>query len=70
LLIADDLAEFADAVLRILNDPELATRLGAAGRALVSQSYSWQGTAESLAAFFRQAVANRDGSRESKRAIE
>jgi polysaccharide biosynthesis protein PslH len=62
LLIADDPAEFAAAVLRILKEPELAARLGAAGRALVSESYSWQGTAESLAAFFRQAVAHRDGS--------
>jgi polysaccharide biosynthesis protein PslH len=69
LLIADDPAEFAAAVLRILNDPELATSLGAAGRALVSGSYSWQGTAQSLAAFFRQTVAYREGSRESTRAI-
>src|ERR1700733_1878705 len=61
LLIADDPDEFAAAVLRILNEPELATRLGAAGRALVSESYSWRGTAESLAAFFRQALATRDG---------
>jgi polysaccharide biosynthesis protein PslH len=62
LLIADDPAEFAAGVLRVLSEPELATRLGVAGRALVSESYSWQGTAESLAAFFRQAVAYRDGS--------
>jgi glycosyltransferase involved in cell wall biosynthesis len=62
LLIADDPEEFAAAVLRILREPELATRLGAAGRALVSESYSWRGTAESLAAFFRQAVAYRAGS--------
>jgi len=60
LLIADDPAEFAAAVVRILNEPELATSLGAAGRALVSESYSWQGTAKSLAAFFQQAVRHRD----------
>jgi polysaccharide biosynthesis protein PslH len=65
LLIADDPAEFAAAVLRILNEPELSRRLGAAGRALVSESYSWKGTAESLAVFFRQAVADRDGSPDS-----
>jgi glycosyltransferase involved in cell wall biosynthesis len=52
LLIADDPAEFAAAVLRILKEPELAATLGAAGRALVSESYSWQGTAKSLADFF------------------
>jgi glycosyltransferase involved in cell wall biosynthesis len=54
LLIADDPAEFAAAVVRILNEPELAAKLGAAGRSLVSESYSWQGTAKSLAAFFQQ----------------
>jgi polysaccharide biosynthesis protein PslH len=68
LLIADDPDEFAAAVLRILNDPELAMRLGAAGRTLVSESYSWQGTASSLAAFCRQAVANRDRSAAESRA--
>jgi glycosyltransferase involved in cell wall biosynthesis len=62
LLIADDPDQFAAAVLRVLNEPELAAQLGAAGRALVSESYSWQGTAEFLAAFFRQAVTHRDGS--------
>ena len=63
LLIADDPAEFAAAVVRILNEPELATSLGAAGRELVSESYSWQGTAKSLAAFFQQVVGYRDGSK-------
>jgi polysaccharide biosynthesis protein PslH len=61
LLIADDPNAFAAAVLRILNEPELGTRLGAAARALVSESYSWQGTARLLATFFQQAVAHRDG---------
>lgn len=67
LLIADKPDEFAAAVLRVLNEPALAMQLGAAGRALVSGSYSWQGTAEGLADFFQQAVASRghapDGSR-------
>jgi glycosyltransferase involved in cell wall biosynthesis len=57
LLIADDPDEFATAVLRVLNEPALAAQLGGAGRALVSGSYSWQGTAEALAAFFGQVVA-------------
>ena len=57
LLIADDPAEFAAAVVRILNEPELAASLGAAGRALVSESFSWQGTAKSLAAFFQETRA-------------
>jgi glycosyltransferase involved in cell wall biosynthesis len=62
LLIADEPAEFAAAVVRTLNEPDLAARLGAAGRALVSESYSWQGTAKSLAAFLQQAVAHRNAS--------
>ena len=62
LLIADEPDQFAAAVLRVLNEPELAAQLGAAGRALVSESYSWQSTAEFLAAFFRQAVTDRDSS--------
>jgi glycosyltransferase involved in cell wall biosynthesis len=63
LLIADDPAEFSAAVVRILNEPGLAASLGAAGRALVSESYSWQGTAKSLAAFFQQALGYRDDSK-------
>jgi glycosyltransferase involved in cell wall biosynthesis len=63
LLIADGPAEFAAAVVRTLNEPDLAARLGAAGRALVSESYSWQGTAKSLAAFLQQAVAHRNASK-------
>jgi glycosyltransferase involved in cell wall biosynthesis len=61
LLIADDPAEFGAAVVRILNEPELAAKLGAAGRSLVSESYSWQGTAKSLAAFFQQTRAGAGG---------
>ena len=53
LLVADDPEGFAAAVVRILSDRELAAGLGAAGRALVSESYSWQGVAEALATYFR-----------------
>jgi polysaccharide biosynthesis protein PslH len=62
LLIADDPAEFAAAVIRVLSDPELAAKLSASGRALVSESYSWHGVAKSLADFFQQLVASRNGS--------
>jgi glycosyltransferase involved in cell wall biosynthesis len=68
LLIADDPDEFAAAVVRVLNEPELAMRLGAAGRALVSESFSWRGAAETLSAFFRQAAAYRGGSADKDRA--
>ena len=42
LLIADAPAAFAAAVLRLLDDPQLATRLGQAGRALACAQYDWQ----------------------------
>ncbi|MGH2872768.1 MAG: glycosyltransferase family 4 protein, partial [Solirubrobacteraceae bacterium] len=57
LLIADDPSEFAGSVLRVLSEPGLADELGRAGRALVSERYSWQGTAGVLEGFFRQVVA-------------
>jgi glycosyltransferase involved in cell wall biosynthesis len=41
LLIRDDPAEFAEAVLSVLDDEGLRRRLGTAGRATVEQRYSW-----------------------------
>jgi glycosyltransferase involved in cell wall biosynthesis len=40
-LIADDAASFADAVIRVLTNDELASRLASAGRSFVDQRYSW-----------------------------
>lgn len=60
LLIADDPAGFADSVLRVLADPELATRLGRSGRALVTERYSWQGAAVALERFLGQALVRRE----------
>ena len=48
LLIADEPQHFADQIGRLLLDPELAGRLGAAGRQFVQQNYSWQGAGASL----------------------
>jgi len=47
----------AAAVLRLLEDRELAQRLGAAGRGFVNQHYSAQSQASALAALYREAVA-------------
>jgi sugar transferase (PEP-CTERM/EpsH1 system associated) len=41
LLLADTPDEFATAVLRLLDDVELAARLGTSGREFVRRSYSW-----------------------------
>lgn len=59
LLIADDACEFANAVLRILGEPALASEIGGAGRALVSERYSWRRAAGALEAFFKQVLERR-----------
>lgn len=41
LLIADRPADFAAAVLRLIAEPDLARRIGAAGRALAVARYDW-----------------------------
>ena len=42
LLIADGESAFADAVIRVLRDPELGRRLGEAGRRWVESRYDWK----------------------------
>ncbi len=42
LLIADDPKDFAEAVVRVLTDGNLAEALGRRGRELVLQEYSWE----------------------------
>jgi glycosyltransferase involved in cell wall biosynthesis len=53
ILIADEPARFAAAVIRLLDDPALAARLGQAGRALAVQRYSWSAAACSLGRFLQ-----------------
>ena len=65
LLIADDPADFARSVLRVLGERGLAEALGRAGRALVSERYSWRGAAETLEGFFKQVLARRDAASRS-----
>ena len=45
LLVADDAADFASAVRRVLADPRLAAQLGAGGRALVEARFDWSAIA-------------------------
>jgi glycosyltransferase involved in cell wall biosynthesis len=45
LLVGDSPERFADAVVALLENPQLRSRLGAAGRALVVERHSWDGAA-------------------------
>ena len=56
LLIADGAEEFAAAVLRVMRDPQLAARLGAAGRACVERRYQWSAIGERMEAVYARAV--------------
>ena len=44
----------AAACVRLLRDPDLRTRMGVAGRALIEQQYSWAGVAAQYAALYRE----------------
>ncbi len=59
ILIADDAAGLAEALGRVLSTPALGAQLGAAGRALVEQHYSWDAAAGRLQDFFQQLLAAR-----------
>jgi len=48
LLIADQPAAFAQAVVRALDDADLRARLGAAGRETVVRQYSWESSGRAL----------------------
>ena len=52
MLIADDAASFADAVVRLLRDPAMAARMGAAARAHVAERYDGQSLARGLLRFY------------------
>jgi len=57
LLVADDPAGFADAVLRLMHDQSLSRRLVEAGRALAEQLYDWRAVCPALATTYARAVA-------------
>lgn len=52
-LVADGPVAFADAVVRLLADPEEAARLGAAGRRLVTERYTWAAAARRYEEMYR-----------------
>jgi glycosyltransferase involved in cell wall biosynthesis len=64
LLVADDPARFAEAIIRVLEDRHLADRLGAAGRQLMESRYGWGASTAQLDEFHERVLAaKRVGSR-------
>jgi len=59
ILVADDDAAFADAVVRLLRDVGLRRRLAAVGRRLVETMYSWDVTYRKLDAVFEGIEGNK-----------
>jgi glycosyltransferase involved in cell wall biosynthesis len=56
ILVADEPAEFAEAVLRLLGDERLRCRLAANGRRLVREKYGWGRIGEELDQFLHRVV--------------
>jgi glycosyltransferase involved in cell wall biosynthesis len=54
LLVEDQPATFADAVNRLLADPDLAARIGRSARQLAVEQYSWSLAAQALDGFYRR----------------
>jgi glycosyltransferase involved in cell wall biosynthesis len=59
ILIADGPREFADSVVRLLEDPGLAERLGQSGRKLAVDRYAWSSAALQLERFCRELLERR-----------
>jgi len=58
LLIADEPEGFAASVVRVLDDPALAARLGSSARRLAEDRYSWGAAARALERFFGEVIAD------------
>lgn len=54
ILLAEDAVSFADAVNRLLDEPETASRLGAAARASVGERYNSDALGRGLLAFYEK----------------
>jgi len=59
ILIADDPESFAASVLRLLDDPGLAARLGSSARRVAVERYAWSTAAAKLEQFYRELLADR-----------
>ena len=54
ILIEDQPDAFADAVIQLLAEPDLATRIGHSARQLSEARYAWSAAAKALEGFYRQ----------------
>jgi glycosyltransferase involved in cell wall biosynthesis len=54
ILVEDTPQEFADATLRLMNDPELGSRLAMNGRQLAIKHYDWQVVLKKMDAIYQQ----------------
>ncbi len=61
LLLTDGSEAMADAILGLLADPALGSRLGSAGRSLVVERYGWAGAAARLDAFHAEVAVAHGG---------
>ncbi|CAL78552.1 putative glycosyltransferase (group 1) [Bradyrhizobium sp. ORS 278] len=52
ILIANDPADFTDAVSRLLGAPDLAARIGSAARQVAVDKYAWSAAAQALESFY------------------
>ena len=58
-LVADEPAEFADAVCRLLEDAELRERLARSARRYVSDNFSWEHVVSDLGALYARTISER-----------
>jgi len=56
LVIDCDAGQLSQALLQIIDNPEVKARMGACGRRLVMHSYSWQTVGEQTAALYRDLI--------------
>ena len=56
VLIADSADDFADSVIRVLNDSLLQTSLGSNGQSIVRKKYDWKIIAERLDTIYHQVL--------------
>jgi glycosyltransferase involved in cell wall biosynthesis len=59
LLVEDQPAAFASAVIRLLTEPSLAARIGRSARKLAIERYSWSQAARALEDFYRRILEAR-----------